>query len=94
MKFQSNIRFRQNIKKYQLDISIRHISVDSLAKSKNLEKLLKTAMFRPNLTAGYQPDISRQGYQGFLYTRYHELLPLGENAYNNFARTRGWLHNF
>jgi len=41
-------------------LSISQTPVDSFAKSKNLEKLLKTAMFRPNLTAGYQgyqPDI-------------------------------------
>jgi len=34
---------------------------------KKLEKSLKTVMFRPNLTSGYQ------GYQSLLYTGYHEL---------------------
>jgi len=68
-----------NIPKCKPDISTRW------AESKKLKNSLKTDMFLPNPTAGYQryqpdiKDISRIStrYQGFLYTGYHELSPLG-----------------
>jgi len=43
-----------------------------------INKSLKTAIFWPTQTAGYQNDINRisSGYQGLWYTGYHELSPL------------------
>jgi len=62
-----------DIPKYQPDISGQRRD------SKKLEKSRKTAMFRPNPA---KPNISRisDGYQGLLYTGYHDLSPVGENA--------------
>jgi len=51
------------------------------AKKKKLEKSLKTVMFRPNPTTGYQ---------GPLCTGYHELLPLGSPG----PLRLGWKHSF
>jgi len=68
-------------------LNIREISVDSGQRVKKLEKLLKTAIFRPNRTPGYEgylPDIS----QGLLYTGYHEFSPLGWYLEKLFCLTK------
>ena len=59
-------------------LNISQISVDSGHRVKNLEKSLETAMFRPKPSAGYQ---------GVLFTRYHESSPV-------VSRRRGDILNF
>ena len=62
-----------------------------MVRVQKIEKSLNTAMFLPNPTArgyqGYPSDIT--GYQGLLYTGYHELSPL---YYGYYATITSPLH--